>query len=128
MKKAYLLFAVLVFIFFALVFLVISSGSLFPNSSQPSIVDDSYHPETEQPEFENGEQVSLLIDKLPYSGTNFSLSYDYNDGSFYVYFNPANPAAGDAELDQFLKQNNVSGKSQIPGLQTSSIPVPTPAP
>lgn len=129
MKKTYFLFVFLVVVFFALVILVISSGSLFPTQSNvPSPDNPVFKGDVdEDPEQEKGAEVSLLIDKLPYQGANFSMSYDFNDGTFYVYINPTNTLAGNTEFDKFLEENNIDDSSQIAGLKTSSTPVPTSA-
>lgn len=57
--------------------------------------------------------VGSLIDKLPYEGGNFSMSYDINQDLFTVTLNSENVALANKEFDLFLSDNNVGDRSWI---------------
>lgn len=77
-------------------------------------------------EVEINRKVGELLNKLPFSGKNFSLFYDYYDGSFVLYVNPVNKDAGNQEFDMFLKDNKIE-RYWIKGLFITYItPTPTP--
>lgn len=81
------------------------------------------NPEKNRQEF----LVGKLIEKLPYSGANFSLYYDFSKNQFILYVNPSASSEGNAEFDAFLKQNGVESRSWIKDLvstNTKTTPVP----
>jgi len=123
-KKYLLLIAVACLALIPVFYFLINSFTLFPKGPNTQ----HYDPETEEPAYEKVFEVSSLIEKLPHTGANFSMAYDYGSGLFYLYINPENTEAGDTELDTFLQQNNIDDVSQVIGLERSEVPVPTPAP
>lgn len=127
-KKSFILIvfaSIFIFIIlFYVLFNMISNINLFGSRSGENIYADQNAP----PEEENGEEISLLIEKTPHQGTNFGFIYDYETALFYVYINPSNPTAGNTEFDNFLEENGIEDRSQITALQVSDVPVPTPAP
>jgi hypothetical protein len=124
MKRNYLLLIALAILALLPIFYVLINGfSLLPTNNSAG-----YTPEEHIDEPEKGFEASAMIEKLPHQGSNFSMAYDFETALFYVYINPQNPTAGEAELDQFLNANGIDDKSQVPGLETSSVPLPTTAP
>src|SRR3989344_2921997 len=91
----------LILIFLYLLFKFIASTP----TNVPSGLGEIYRDEGEG--FEKGEEISRLIDKLPYIGTFFSLAYDFDTALFYVYINPDNESGGNREFNEFLKQNGI---------------------
>lgn len=70
--------------------------------------------------------VSGLIDKLPYFGTNFTLSYSFSGANFILYINPKEESAGNSEFDLFLKKNGIDSRSWVENLFITSLsPTPT---
>lgn len=60
--------------------------------------------------------VGRLLSKLPYSGSNFSMSYSYDTNQFTVVIKVTNQIAGNQEFDQFLQNNGISNRSWIHNL------------
>lgn len=60
--------------------------------------------------------VGQLIDKLPYKGANFSISYDINNDIFILVLNQNNAMLANKEFDNFLLQNNIKDRSWISNL------------
>lgn len=134
MKKTYLLI-VLLFIL-AVIFIVIAiialpskkvviltapSPTSSANSSTtnnavfnsfPLAIPTDYPPDTAT--------VSALIEKLPYQGTDFSLSYNFADDSFLLSLDATNQAQGETEFENFLKQNGVLDKSWLQNLSVGN--------
>jgi hypothetical protein len=75
-------------------------------------------------------RVTNLISKLPYTGTNFELSYDYENLSFVLTLNSQNQTAGLTEFGQFLITNGVRKDLIERNLvqQTDSLTSTTPPP
>lgn len=65
--------------------------------------------------------VMLLLNKTPYEGKDFSLYFSYSGNYFTLYINPNNPAAGNAQFDQFLKENNINGRGEFYDLREVSV-------
>jgi len=61
----------------------------------------------------NSYAVGVLIGKLPYQGTNFSMFYDIKKDIFTVILNSENVAAANKEFDVFLSDNNVQDRSWV---------------
>lgn len=61
-------------------------------------------------------QVGKLLDILPYTGTNFSLSYSYSKNVFTLVLNGQNQSLGNAEFDRFLQQQGIQNRSWIKNL------------
>lgn len=59
--------------------------------------------------------VGQLLNKLPYSGTNFSLEYNYSNGQFIATLK-TNQEASNKELDDFLKSNQIENRSWLNNL------------
>jgi hypothetical protein len=143
-RKQFYLFAivsvVLIFVFLCLVFASLTSKSSTSNPQQGQSSAGEKQPikvptsnnfgdgndEATRPEPEKGEQISSLIDNIPYAGTYFSLAYNFNDAYFYAYIDPANKTEGDRQLDEFLKQNGIENRTTMPNLRyTTTKPSPT---
>lgn len=68
----------------------------------------------QQKEFLNHESiVGQLLHKLPYTGRNFSLAYDYYTNTYTATISSSNTTQGNVELDQFLKTNGIENRSWI---------------
>lgn len=65
-----------------------------------------------------GYNVTELIKKLPYSGSNFSLTYDFVTNSFTVTFRSASLEAGQQEFKTFLSRNGIPDQSGLQNLTT----------
>ncbi len=88
-----------------------TNGSV-PNNygSDPKIINDA------RKSFLAGQ----LINKLPYTGSNFYLSFDYSTGYFTLVLNKNNLELGNKEFDDFLLQNSVSDRSWISNLKVTT--------
>lgn len=73
----------------------------------------SYSTETNISERKRQEAEGQLINKLPYTGKNFSLTYDTSSDTFYAVINPDNTNQGNQELDDYLKSQGISDRNQI---------------
>lgn len=103
-KKFYLIAAGAVLLY--LLFLFLAFKLLAP--SQPKFVPVPKNSVQVNKAAENSaDRIVNIMDKLPYKGTNFTLSYDSNTGGFILNINPSNKSAGSAEFEDFLKQNGV---------------------
>ena len=73
--------------------------------------------------------VGQLINILPYSGKDFSLSYSFSTNSFTLYLKSGNEGSGNQEFDAFLKKNGIINRSWFNNfnLYTTSLTI-TPAP
>lgn len=71
------------------------------------------------PLIQHDSAVGTLLNKLPYKGTNFSMSYDFDTNSFVVIINKFNQDEGNKEFDTFLKNNGVMDRSWIKNLNLS---------
>lgn len=110
-------------IFVILVYSVITSKDrLFTNN--PEVIELTEHTETEEPADILG--IIELKRVAPYSGKFFSFVFVENEGTFYVYIDPANKESGEKEFNDFLIQHGVSGKSNFPGLVELTEPTPAP--
>lgn len=99
--------------------------SPFPISS-PSIkvqgIDESYDRSAREliPKIiESGKRSNLigrLLEKLPYEGINFSMSYNYDEGLFIAIIKSSNKDIGLSELDSFLLDNGIEERSWITNL------------
>ncbi len=132
-----------IFLIIALFLAIIVIGSLLffsnksnPNPAQPipvyisptpspAIVDDRPDTNTsyinsfentykaEAPIIAQQAKVADLIKKLPYSGTNFTLSYDINTNKFTLTLKQGNTDAGNAEFDSYLSANQIPNRSLL---------------
>lgn len=121
-KRRFSLFVILVLtsfiVFLFLVFIILGRPLADPNSSgpDPKGPDEKYTDEQNklEGEFQDEDQassrVSQLISKLPYKGTNFSLSYDYGTFKFTLVLNQAKPSEGLSEYNQFLITSGIEPK------------------
>lgn len=59
----------------------------------------------------------ILKSLAPYTGTNFKMVYNnyITYSEFLITINSKNPASGEAEFDNFLRQNGIPGMSAIGG-------------
>lgn len=57
--------------------------------------------------------LGRLLEFLPYSGTNFSMRYDYNQNKFFVTIPSAKRSDGEKEFNDFLKKNGVQNRDWI---------------
>lgn len=62
-------------------------------------------------------QVGVLIQKLPFLGKNFSLTYDITTNQFLVTIGAGQEEEGHRELDQFLKENGIEDRSWLKNLK-----------
>jgi len=60
--------------------------------------------------------ILQLIKKLPYPGTNFSLSYDYSTDVFTLSLKAGNENDGNAEFDSFLISNQIESRNYLKNL------------
>ncbi len=60
--------------------------------------------------------VANLITKLPYSGANFSLTYDYSTNQFTAILRNSQEDAGNKELDAFLQTNQIDNRTWLNNL------------
>lgn len=60
--------------------------------------------------------VGQLLNKLPYTGTNFSLEYNYSRNQFIVTLKAGQEDAGNKELDAFLLANQIDSESWLNNL------------
>ena len=74
---------------------------------------------------EESSDVMSLLDKVPHYGENFAFFYNYDQNFFILYVNPNNQTAGNAEFDNFLKENGIEDKGSIYDLREVSV-MPTP--
>lgn len=138
MRKLIVLFVILIFII--LVYLFLHSGnssknpSLNPNATPlPTITSNKGSAPNaklkplEITKTETDFKTTNLINKLPYSGNNFSLFYSFSTNQFTLYINPNNQSEGNSEFDSFLKSNDVADRSWIQNLVITTIPI-TPQP
>ncbi|EKD84573.1 MAG: hypothetical protein ACD_38C00193G0002 [uncultured bacterium] len=71
-------------------------------------------------QFRKDSLVSKLIKMLPYTGTNFSLEYDYSTNRFFYALTSGQEARGNEELDLFLKNNQVESRTWLKNLMLKS--------
>lgn len=132
--KRYLIYFIILGVVFGLLVIFLALQLLFPRqySKQPgnrtipgvspSTSISQYTPPNESPEYNQSfqqiaeqespyhakrQRVAQLILKLPYSGKNFSLEYDYSNNKFYLTLNKQNPELGLNEYRELLKNNGV---------------------
>lgn len=60
--------------------------------------------------------INQLIKKLPFQGTNFSLTYDYSTNQFTATLKAQSTDISNQELDSFLKANQIEDRSWIKNL------------
>lgn len=133
----YFLIAIfLLFVFLALFIIFLTRGNK-PEQSLDSLatptlvpVDTKIYPtisedpregtgleESKTPSVEEKENRSYLVmsllEKLPYQGLYFSLSYDYDRGVFLLTYTKTNLSQGEENLSAFLKENGVNDSSWI---------------
>ena len=65
---------------------------------------------------QNTMAISALIEKLPYYESYFSLSYDFSNDNFILTLSATAPATGEANFENYLKQNGVLDKSWLQNL------------
>ncbi len=53
------------------------------------------------------QRISQLLLKLPYKGTNFTLTYNIKNNLFTLELNKDNPDQGQQEFNQFLAEQNI---------------------
>lgn len=63
--------------------------------------------------------VMSLVEKLPYQGQYFSLSYDFNTGTFLLVYAKNNLSQAQENLNTFLNENGVKDVLWIESLITS---------
>lgn len=71
---------------------------------------------------EDVEKLGVIIQKLPYSGKSFRLSYDYDRFGFDANIDPENEKEGNLEFDKFLKENGLD-RSKLTKLKVTSFPM-----
>ena len=80
----------------------------------------SYSSEADIQARQQGENVSQLIKKLPYKGTDFTLSYSFSTNRFTLILKKGQETAGNQEFDSFLKSNEIQSRSWIKDLTTTA--------
>lgn len=60
--------------------------------------------------------VGQLEDRLPYSGTNFSLIHNFDNGTITAVMNRDAAQAGNQELDSYLKSQGIESRDWIKNL------------
>lgn len=127
--------ALALFACFMIVAAVLVTGHLFPTNNtveDPTSLENNTGVgiDTNPTEVQTNQQssdVMSLLNKTPYYGKNFAFFYSYSGNYFTLYVSPNNKVAGNAEFDQFLKQNGVENRSWIYDLRTVYVS-PTPEP
>ncbi len=137
MKKKIILVSLLflfILVMFMLIVFVSSNGGNHPSPQTPlptSPIEGAFPGVKNTPEDTEQSRRSYLvgdlIEKLPYSGKNFSLYYILNTSQFVLYISPRDSTGGNNEFDAFLKQNGVDDRSWIENLVITNNSV-TPAP
>ncbi len=114
-------------IILALIFFIRSAGNSSNKTPSPTISEPQtgtgLEEKAENPEImlqNRGYKLSKLGAKLPYSGTNFSLSYDLNEDEFTLYINPSAQKEGNDELNNYLKENGIESLSWITNLKRTN--------
>jgi len=67
-----------------------------------------------------GYKIGQLSSELPYNGTNFSLTYDFDADEFTLYVNPDAEDLGNAELSAYLKGKGIQDISWITNLKRTN--------
>ncbi len=113
---------VIVFLLFVVVFLLPSknkdektSVQTQPTTSQ-AVPNKYYWTQKNREASKKSSAVGDLIDKLPYKGEDFSMSYDINEDIFTVLLNSGNIASANKEFDLFLSGNNIGDRGWISNL------------
>lgn len=60
--------------------------------------------------------IGDLLNKLPYFGSNFSISYDYGQNQFKVVVASDEKIEGEKEFNDFLKTNRIDNRSWFDNL------------
>jgi hypothetical protein len=75
----------------------------------------------EELEENRGHHVTNLVSVLPFEGTNFSLSYSFDNDEFILYVNPQAEDQGEKELQTFLLENKIKDVSWLPNLKKTTL-------
>lgn len=67
----------------------------------------------DQEELNRDRAIASLIQKLPYTGKDFSLAYDISENKFTVTYNSANKEEGQIEFENYLHTNGISDPSWL---------------
>lgn len=67
----------------------------------------------EEKTYQKWQTVASLKTVLPYTGSVFSLSYDYTSGSFILTLRQNNAGEGTKEFNAFLQKNGIPDKSWL---------------
>lgn len=137
-KKILLILFLLIVVVLTVIFFV--SGSRAPSDSFPTptpVENSGTGPDAapgidttiEKDDKERQNQSSAvysLVERLPYSGRNFTLYYNFSKDLFVLYINPSSKAEGDVEFEEFLKTNSIE-REWFKNLFTTYLsPTPTP--
>lgn len=119
-----------VLLFYVYLIYITSNYDYFPSGptrSPEEIAEqyDRYINQSEESEISHplGDEMSELIDKVPYSGEYFTLVYDESEPFFYYYIDPNNIKRGNEEFDQFLIDNGFTKREYFTGLFESDTPL-----
>lgn len=125
----FLFIAVAVALLFLSIFLRTQEPRPVPSQSplaSPSVrvegIDENYNRNAKQiipgiiKSDERSNLIGALLDKFPYNGANFSLSYDYDKNLFTATVKSEDKNLGLAELDSFLLDNGIEERSWITNL------------
>lgn len=82
------------------------------NGPPPESIFQTSTPESEE-SARRSKLVGLLLKKLPYSGTKFSLRYNMDTNQFIAVYADGEEAAGKIELDGFLESNGIDSTSWL---------------
>lgn len=122
-----ILVILIISIIITLAFFIKGSGKSTNNAPSPTISEPQtgtgLEEKAENPEImlqNRGYKLSKLGAKLPYTGTNFSLSYDLNEDEFTLYINPSAQKEGNDELNNYLKENGIESLSWITNLKRTN--------
>lgn len=72
--------------------------------------------QTDQQFIDEQNKVGQLLDKLPFKGANFSITYKISTNQFLVIINKDNQIQGNRELDKFLQDNDISSRTWLRNL------------
>ena len=113
MKKfIFLAVALVVFYILVVVDIYLNIGKQQENSNPTTAVNAVSKPTGQvNTQLDQETAVGNLLNILPYKGTNFSFSFNYQTNVFVLTLNKNNTAQGNTEFDAFLKKNNIADRS-----------------
>ena len=95
-----------------------SAQNAFGEQSQTYINNMEQINQKDQQTLNESAKVGQLLKLVPYTGSYFSLDYNYDTGDFILKVDPNHKTEGNQEFDQFLQNNGVQSRSWIKDIIT----------